>query len=196
MNAQFKPQNFNIESLKSFVQQINDQGITIVTQWKNGKEIIAIPNGNTTFLEIKYNDKLLFKQLATAGNKGLVNLDELNEKDKLFILKLLKTNGFYTQPTWTLGIVLSSIYVALVSLVAFANSGIIGVILAVLMIMTVAFMVVLYNWSVNKISNKTLKWFYVLGLGYLLTSPSSLLNIVLFIQTSYNKLYFEIEKIN
>lgn len=41
-------------------------------------------------------------------------------------------------------------------------------------------------------ANENLKWFYVLGIGYLLTSPSSLLNIVLFIQVSYNKLYHEI----
>ena len=196
MNAQFKPQKFNIELLENFVQQISDQGIDIQIQWKNGKKVIEVADENTTFLEIKYNDKLLFRQIATAGSRGLVNLDELNENDKLFILKLLKNNSFFTKPTWILGIVLSLIYVAIIVLIAFANSGIIGGILIALMVMTVTFMLVLYNWSIDKVATKTLKWFYILGIGYLLTSPSSLLDIVLFIQTSYNRLYDKIEKIN
>ena len=189
MNGQFKQESFDRIKLSRFAGLLAQHGFDVSVQWRTGAKKVDASNENANSFELKYKEKLLFKQNKTTG---FANMSQLDTSEKAIFLQELKAHHFYTKPTWTLGIGLVILYASLILFAALVKSGTVGGILLVLMVSTLILLAATYFWAVEKIPEKVYPYFFFFGLGYIGTSPSSLLALPLFMQCLRLRLYRQV----
>lgn len=168
--------------MNKLINELRVQGFEIETKSKKGVKTIEDINEANIF-ELRINGKLVLKQQAKAGT---VRLGKLNEEQKGVFLKALKKYGLYTKPDWTLGMVLSCIYFALLLVaLAGANSKLHKIVLPIAMVTMLCFIGVALIRAKQVIPDGTNFIVWIIGiLAVLISAPLSVINIPL-IHTIY-----------
>lgn len=193
MRGQFKQNEFNVIKLMDFTDELIAAGLNIEIIWKKGFRKLDSPT-DANVVEIRHNDKFIFKQ---NRNAGFVNIDKLEASEKKIVARALSKYHFFTHPNWTISVVLSVIYVLLISFVAFSREDALSIILIIGVVALMVFLFVAYKIADKKMSNGLLIPVGVPGaLGYLITIPSSILTIFLYQQISRHALCKELEEMH
>jgi hypothetical protein len=191
MRGQFKQDDFNVIKIMDFTDELIASGLNIEVIWKKGFRTLNSPS-EANVVDVKLNDKLIFKQNRKAG---FVNIDKLDDADKRIVLKGLSKHRFFTIPNWTLSIVLCVVYLLLIGIAAFGRSDIFSTLLLVGALAVMVFLIVAYKIADKKMANDLLLPVGIFGgLGYLFTIPSSILTIFLYQQISRHALFKELEE--
>ena len=193
MNGQFKQESFDYLKLSRFADLLTQHGFDVRVQWRNGTKKVDAPDENTDAFELKYKEKPLLSQVKTTG---FANLSQLDASERAVFLRELKTHNFYTEPTWALGLGLVGLYAGLVLLVAHSqNQGTmsgLSAVLVVSLVLTLMLLTATYFWAIGKIPEKVYPYFYLFGIGYIGTAPSSMLTLPLFNQCLRLQLYRQV----
>ena len=179
MNGQFKAKDFDKEQLKKFAADLKTNGLSFTMIWKKRNKVVEESNTKTNLCSLEIEGKWFFRQI---GNKGIVRLKYLDDKQKKILLNVLGKYKMYTEPKWELGLGLLILYFLLEYYVS-TNSEVSWL---MPVIMSCSFIVVLflgiaYLRAEEKIDEKLYNISLIFGIpAYLFTAIGSLLALPLY----------------
>lgn len=194
MRGGFKSAQFDKDVLSQFVNELKSSGVEFEASWTRGNKPVDPQSGDANMLTLKYKGKLFFRQF---NRQGSASPGIIEQSRRSAVLSALKKYGFYTQPEYGLGIVLVVVFLLLqatIVLPAAADRSEVLVYVVVALNVLLLLGILLLNQAASKpkgAGSSKLAMVFT-GIGFVLLSPLSLINIVLLKAIGYKALYNQV----